>query len=206
MNKKTLIVFTAFLILAMTLTPLALAKPGAEKNNEKFEYFELIVSGEGSGTNEKSWTSPPDGAPPNAVHTRGGGWDTTSVDLVELTVGGETFDLDSDPYSVDYTTTFDIEVHLDEVGDPKTYNIRLTDVVTVYDEDVEIGTLILKIKAVVDFTGAVPTYTGTVMGYGTGDLKGVHISAQDYGLVDPVLLRYLRIGTITGWPDYITNT
>lgn len=189
----------------MLATPLVAAKPGAQKSNDNFEFFSLLCSGEGNGIYEKEWNSPPNSESPNIFHGRGGGWDDSTVDLVELTVGGETFDMTTDPYSVFYTTTFDIESFLDAEGNAKKYNIRLTDVVTVSYEGMEIGTLVLKIVAVVDFTTMPPGYEGTVQGYGTDALKGVHISAQDFGRIDPVLFRYLRVGTITGWPDYITN-
>ena len=39
MNKKILVAFTAFLIVAMMLTPLALAKSWDPKNNDKFQTF-----------------------------------------------------------------------------------------------------------------------------------------------------------------------
>jgi hypothetical protein len=50
------------------------------------------------------------------------------------------------------------------------------------------------------------------MGYGTGALEGVHISAIDLSVIFidltttllPTVL-YGREGTITGWPEDITN-
>ena len=216
MNRKVLVVFVALMAVAMLATPIAVAKPGAEKNNEKFEFFKLLCSGEGTDTYEKGWASPPEGAPPNTFHGRGGGWDASTVRIVELTVGGETFTKITAPYHVDYTTTFDIEVHVDKAGITKSYNIRLTDVVTVYRGTGVIGTLILNIAAVVEFTDGEPSgYAGTVQGYGTEELQGVHISAEDLGVVGvdvvpgnpPVVtVLYARVGTITGWPAEITNT
>lgn len=201
MNRKFLVIAVALMVAAMLATPLVSAKPGAEKSNEKFEYFELVCSGVGSETYESSHASPPDGEPPNVIHGRGGGWVTGST--VELTVGQETFDMESEPYSVDWTTTFDIEVFFDNDGNAKGYNIRLTDIVTVYDEGEAIGTLVLKIIGFIDLTATPPAMGGTVVGYGTEDLKGVHISAVDVGLIGPQL--YSRAGTITGWPGQITN-
>ncbi|NHJ31281.1 MAG: hypothetical protein FK732_00320 [Asgard group archaeon] len=204
MNKKIL-VFVVLMTFSLLLTPLVLAKPGAEKNNDKFEYFELVVSGSGSGTWDREVISPPEGAPPNVIHRRGGGWDPTTVDLVELTVGDEVFTMTTDPYNVDYSTSYDIEIFLDETGTATKYNIRLTDLVTVFDEDEEIGTIVLKIKATVDLSVMPPAYQGTIMGYGTEALKGVHISAEDLGMTAQDPNRYTRIGTITGWPEEITN-
>ena len=204
--KIKMLVVVIMLAFSLLVTPLVLARPGAEKNNDKFQYFELIVSGTGAGIFEKEVISPPEGAPPNSIHRRGAEWDETSVDFVELTVGDEIFSMDTDPYSLDYITSFDIDILLDAEGNPRQYNIRLTDVVTVFDEDVEIGTLVLKITSVVEFTDGAPSgYSGTINGFGTKALKGVHISAEDLGLVNPDPLRYARIGTITGWPAEITN-
>ena len=200
MNKKALL-FLTMLAFSLLLTPVVLAKPGAEKNNDKFEYFNLVCSGTGSGTFEKEVISPPEGAPPNSIHRKGGGWVTG--DTVELTVGTETFDKTTTPYSVDYTTTYDIIIFLDSEGEAKKYNIKLTDVVTLYDEGEVIGTLVLKITAVVGLDETPPSYAGTVIGYGTDALEGVHVSAIDLGGIPPPL--YARVGTITGWPDGITN-
>ncbi|HIJ08979.1 TPA: hypothetical protein HA274_06580 [Candidatus Bathyarchaeota archaeon] len=204
MNRKILFAVASLLVISMMLTPFAFAKPGSEKNNEKFEYFELVCSGTGSGTFEKEVLSPPEGTPPNSIHRKGGGWVTG--DTVELTVGTKTFDTASDPYSIDYTTTYDIEVFLEDDGTAKKYNIRLTDVVTLYYEDMAIGTLVLKITAVVEFTEGAPSgYAGTVNGYGTDALEGVHVSAVDLGVVSAPPPLYARIGTIKGWPEQITN-
>ena len=43
MNKKILLAFTSFLIVAMMLTPLALARPWNPKNNEKFLDYDVVV-------------------------------------------------------------------------------------------------------------------------------------------------------------------
>ena len=192
------------LAVILLATPLVSAVPGDEKSNEKFEYFELLCSGTGDGTSEKSWDTYLHELVKTG-HGRGAGWTTGSV--VELTVGEETFDKTTDPISVDYTTTYDIELRFIE-GVYSYFNIRLTDVVTVYNAGVEIGTLVLKIRATADMTATPPVYKGTVVGYGTGQLAGVHISAVDIGVVGvdvyPSML-YGRVGTITGWPEQITN-
>ena len=91
-------------------------------------------------------------------------------------------------------------------GTNKITFINLVDVATVYDDGVAIGTLVLKLRSTIDFATTPPTYSGTVKGYGTGALEGVRISGVDVGLVDPVNGIFLRTGTITGWPKYVTNT
>ena len=90
MKKKILVaVFLAAVILA---TPLVCAKPASEKNNDKFEYFDLIATGLPDENSDKSWTTPPnaDESEIKTDHSRGGGWITWPSP--ELTVGDKTFD------------------------------------------------------------------------------------------------------------------
>jgi len=198
-NKKLLVVFTAFLIIAIMATPLALANPGAEKNNEKFEYFELLCSGEGDGVMEREWstTNPhlKELELDKTYHTRGGGWITG--DTVELTVGSDTYTMTTTPVSVEWTTTTYVNAIWNNTGPVLRYNIKLTDVVTVYEDSIEVGTLILELKSTI-VPGRDPIYSGVIVGYGTGALKGVKISGMDIGLVGAGL--FLRTGTIAGWP------
>ena len=74
------------------------------KKNEKFEFFELLCSGTTSGDSDKSWYTPPNADPLDnkTQHTRGGGW--TTGEIVELTVGDETFTTDTNSYYVTWTT------------------------------------------------------------------------------------------------------
>ena len=194
------------LAFSLILTPLAIATPGEEKSNEKFEFFELVCSGMMSGTGDRFWYTPPK-APieeNKTTHGRGMGWITG--DTVELTVGEETFTMDTEPYNVTWTTIYDVDLVRNNDGTTKRSNIRLTDVVTVYDADNgTIGTLVLNLKSAIDWATLPPGYSGTVQGYGTEALAGVHISGIDIGLVDPVNGIFMRNGTITGWPEDITN-
>jgi hypothetical protein len=200
-NRKLLVVFVALMAVAMLATPLAVAKPGAEKNNEKFEYFKLVCTGADDGTSDKSWDTYLHDIVKTG-HGRGAGW--TVGPTVALTVGDETFDGSTVPYSVAWDTTYDIEVFFNNDGSIARYNIKLTDVVTVYDEGAEIGTLVLSLTSYIVFEAGAPVkMAGTVVGYGTEELKGVHISAVD--TFDMVNLWYARVGTITGWPAEITN-
>jgi hypothetical protein len=206
MNKKLLGFTLIFVFLAALSAPIVLAKPGAEKNNEKFEYFELVCSGATDGTSERFWYTPPNADPleNKTSHMRDGGWATG--DVVELTVGDETFTMDTATYSVNWTTTFNTNLIRNNDGTQKLTILTLTDVVTLYDGEDEIGTLVLNLKSAIDFSTVPPGYSGTMQGYGTGELEGVHVSGMDVGLIDPVNLLFLRTGTITGWPEYITNT
>jgi hypothetical protein len=189
-NRKILLVVLALaaVLLATPYIGMVSAIPGAEKNNDKFEFFQLVVSGSTSGEFDKIWTNPPDVLPPITVHARGGGWITG--DTIELTIGSVTYTKTSSPVRVDYSTTFDYNGVLKD-GVP-TIKIRLLDIVTVYVNDVAVGTLVLKITAV----GGPSGYSGTIVGYGTEAFEGVHISAID-SVVPP---SYVRIGTIQGWP------
>ena len=205
MKGKIQVLAVVFLIMAMLATPMVVAKPGDEKSNDKFEYFELVCSGAASGESDKFWTTPPnvDASENKTTHARGAGWVTGEV--VELTVGSETFTMVTEPYSVDWTTTYDANIIRHNDGTLKRTIITLTDVLTVYDGEDEIGTLVLNLKSTIDFKTLPPRYSGSVQGYGTGALEGVHVSGVDVGLVDPVNGIFLRTGTITGWPDDITN-
>jgi hypothetical protein len=204
MNKKVLIVI-AILAFSLLLTPLALAKPDTEKNNEKFEYFKLEFDGEQTSAGQE-WNSGPPTGLPKVHHSRG----VTSIafSMVELTVGSETFTMTTVPYSVDYTETFDGEMFFDNEGNYVGWHMRVTDVITVYEDGTPIGTIVLKIPAAVVMDGMEALFKGgSITGYGTLDLKGVHISAVDLGFsgIPPFDVIFGREGTITGWPDYITN-
>jgi hypothetical protein len=206
LNKKIFGILAFVLVFSLMLTPFAIAKPGAEKKNNKFEFFELVCSGSTNGNFDRFWYTPPNADPLDnkTQHSRGGGWTTGNV--VELTIGEETFTMDTSPYNVTWTTTFNTNLIRNNDGTNKLTIIQLTDVVTVYDADNEtIGTLVLNLKSAIDFSTMPPGYSGTMQGYGTGDFRGVKISGIDIGLVDPVNGIFMRNGTITGWPVEISN-
>jgi hypothetical protein len=202
-KKKILGFALAFVFLAMLAAPLVSAKPATERNNDRFEYFKVEFDGmQDPGGQE--WNSPPTGLP-KVHHSRGMPY--SSVSMVELTVGSETFDMTTDPYSVDYTETFDGEIFFDNEGNYIGWHMRVTDVITIYEDETPIGTIVLKIPAIVVIDGMEASIkSGSITGYGTGQLKGVHISAVDLGFSGiPPSYIFGREGTITGWPDYITN-
>ena len=202
-KKKILGFALAFVFLAMLAAPLVSAKPAIEKNNEKFEYFKLEFDGMQDSAGQE-WDSPPTGLP-KVHHSRG--VQTSSVSMVELTVGLEIFDMTTDPYSVDYAETYDGEMFFDNDGNIKGWHMRITDVITVYEDGTPIGTIVLRIPAIVVMDGMEASHKGGIItGYGTGQLKGVHISAVDLGFSGiPPSIIFGREGTITGWPAEITN-
>ena len=202
MNKKILVA-ALLLTLSLLLAPVVFAKPTIEKNNDKFEYFKVEFNGV-LGPSEREWNSPPTGLP-KVHHSRG--TQTSSDDLVELTVRTETFTMTTVPYSVDYTETFDGQIFFDNEGNYVGWHMRVTDVITVYEDGTSIGTIVLKIPVVVVMDGMEALFkSGSITGYGTGELKGVHISGVDLGFSGiPPSVIYEREGTITGWPSEITN-
>ena len=166
------------------------------------QYFELVCSGAAdttTGTEKEIFRD--DVLKMRIIRDRE--WITNST--VELTVGEETFNLTTSPFSVNWTTTFDAKLIFNEDGTNKITFVNLVDVATVYDNGVAIGTLVLKLTSTIDFATTPPTYSGIMKGYGTGALKGVHVYGIDVGLIDPVNGIFLRTGTITGWADSITN-
>ena len=201
--KKKVSIIIAILAFSLLLTPLALAKPNTEKNNDKFEYFKLEFNGI-QGPAEREWNSPPTGLP-KVHHSRG--VLTSSDDILELTVGLETFDMTTEPYSVDYAETFDGQIFFDNDGNYVGWHMRVTDVITVYEDGASIGTIVLKIPVIVVMDGMEAlSKSGSITGYGTGELKGVHISGVDLGFSGiPPSVIYGREGTITGWPAEIIN-
>ena len=204
MNKKILVV-VVMLSFSLLLTPVVLATPDTEKNNDRFEYFKFEFNGV-TGPAEREWNSGPPTGLPKVHHSRG--VLTSSDDIVELTVGSETFDMTTWPYSVDYTETFDGEMFFDNEGNLKGWHMKVTDVITVYEDETPIGTIVLKIPAVIVMDGMEFLFKGgSITGYGTGELKGVHISAVDLGFsgIPPFDVIFEREGTITGWPAEITN-
>ena len=203
MKKKVLIV-TAILAFSLLLTPLALAKPTIEKNNDRFKYFKLEFDGMQDSAGQE-WNSGPPTGLLKVHHSRG--VQTSSVSMVELTVGLEIFDMTTDPYSVDYAETYDGEMFFDNDGNIKGWHMRITDVITVYEDGTPIGTIVLRIPAIVVMDGMEASHKGGIItGYGTGQLKGVHISAVDLGFSGiPPSVIFGREGTITGWPAEITN-
>lgn len=202
MDKRALIVIV-ILAFSLLLTPMVLAQPATEKNNDKFEYFKFEYNGL-QGTAEQEWTSPPTGMP-KVAHSRG--TPINSDGIVELTVGTETFDMTTEPYSVDYTETFDGERFFDNDGAIKGWHMRIITTITVYDEGEPIGTIVIKTQAIVVMGDSGPSIeSAPINGFGTGELKGVHITGIDLGFtVIPPDVIFGREGTITGWPDDITN-
>jgi hypothetical protein len=203
MNKKVLGITIVFLIAAILATPLVSAVPGAEKKNGKFEFFELFCSGAQDTNTGTGWPTflQNNSSLVKTRHLRDRGWITG--DTVNLTVGEKTFNMTSEPYSISYTTTFDLNLVINNDGSVKHQVISLTDVVTLYHNGEPIGTLVIKINPALIVLPAPPRVVGRVVGCGTGALEGVHVSAMDPGGLGGGLFK--RTGTIRGWPEEITN-
>ncbi|MEJ2242808.1 MAG: hypothetical protein P8Y18_11825 [Candidatus Bathyarchaeota archaeon] len=165
----------------LMLTPLALAKPGTTKANEKFLNFMLEPSG-ATGDIMKAWEAG------ETSHARGAEW--INGDTLTLTIGTDVFTMESDPVSIEY---FVKSAEWD--AGPKGTVVRVEETVTIYYGAVPLGTLELSIRSKTSANG----YSGTVVGHGTGDFEGVKICAVDQVVLDPAF-HLARIGTIQGWP------
>ena len=182
--------------------PVWVEHQGTVKCWPNIKYFELVCSGaadETTGTVKEIFCEDV----LKLVIIKDRGWITGEV--VELAVGEETFTPTTEPYSVEWTTTFDAKAFYNEDGTNKITYIELCDVATVFDDGVAVGRLVLKLKSSVDFATTPPTYFGTVNGYGTGALRCVRVSGVDVGLIDPANGIFLRTGAIKNWPEQITN-
>ena len=181
MNKKIFGIFITIFAFSLMLTPLAVAKPGALKTNEKFLNFMLEPSG-ATGDAMKAWEAG------NTSHARGVEW--INGETLTLTIGTDVFTMESEPVSIDYVVT-----SAEWDSGPKGTVVRVEETVTIYYDTVPLGTIELSIRSKSSANG----YSGTVVGHGTGDFEGVKISAVDQVVLDPAF-HLARIGTIQGWP------
>lgn len=86
MNKKILVSLVVLLILSISLTPLAFAKTWMEKNNEKFEVFQVDLATVLEPAN--TMVVGPEDAPNKIMFSR-----VEEMTLYEITVGSKTYSL-----------------------------------------------------------------------------------------------------------------
>ena len=195
MNKKILIAFTSFLILAMMLTPLALASSWDPKNNDKFQTFSTILVP--NVANIATAAANPEYIPsqdnPNKVITS---WVEEPMIDYEITVGTNTYYLGVD---FEYTGV----AVLTAIGAPFTANPpfglivgskqRKFRVDYKYDFDAIPGGIegTLEMLAITAKDGVMHIRNLK----GTGDLQNVKIQATgiEVGLG--------HIGVVLGWPE-----
>lgn len=187
MNKRILLIVIAMLVWSMALTPFVLARPGVEKENEKFLPLQITKIG-GPPVGPVVTINHPE--PPKEPEFR-------RVIIPEGLLYAEIL-IDGDAYylGVDFTyeCTIAIDYHLN--SDPvfgnliadQTYDFTLSGI----DGKLEVLT-------VGKVWGLPPSESwGSSRGYGTGDLEGVKLMAT--GWHEPTG-EVIHMGTITGWPD-----
>lgn len=191
MNKKIFGIIIALLAVSLMLTPLAIAKPGAEKSNDKWQSFELRIVG--SGETGKSWQTPPEPADPKTEHSRDNVWaPATVLSLTVIIDGTEIYDYTSSPTSLDYYALLDAN---NNIGKRQLVTVKET--IRFMDGETELGTLELQVSDFIpdgDFTAM----RGTFVGVGTGVLKGVKVIGTDSLELDPFAV--VRSGTVMNWP------
>jgi hypothetical protein len=194
MNRKSLLIATVFLILAMFLTPLAIANPWAEKNNDKFQsYSATFVFDETYAQNLELQYKPLEDDPNIIVAT----WNENMLDY-HITIDGWTYNLGTDFEHSGYVkrtaigTPF-IYSPFDVSGAP--FGGKLTHSRTEYVFDFSTveggidGTLeMLSLWNIHDESFETSIFSLR----GTGDLKNVQISATS-GLMG-------HEGIVIGWP------
>jgi len=194
-NKKILVMFVALLVLSITLTPFAVAKPWNERNNEKFETFSTTVA----FNFEPILTAiaNPEYVP-SEEHTNKiiYSWEEEAITGYTITVDGDTYYLETDfEYSgVSVTTT---------IGEPFVPNPILGGML-------EGSKTHWRVDYMYDFSAVEGGIDGTIsmralttsgpdrLMYitslqGTGDLKNVKIWATAEGMG--------HLGIVSGWPD-----
>lgn len=186
MNRKILIVI-ALLVWSTALTPLALARSGIEKENEKFLSLQITKIGGPPVSPVVVINRPP---PPKETEFRRMIIPEGLLEA-EILIDGETYYLGVD-FTYEATITIDYHLNLDPVfGNlivDQTYDFTLSGID---------GTLeVLTVGKVWGFPPA--DSWGTSRGYGTGDLEGVKLMAT--GWHEPTG-EIVHAGTITGWPN-----
>ena len=186
--KKKCLLFVTILTFSLLVMPIALAKPGAEKSNENFLDFELIITGAADEETGEEWQTPPEPADPKTTHVRDRDW----VDAVPiLTIDGDTYSEISSPISISYEGAIDVDTNLKETGDIS--HVRVTEIITFYNLGEEIGTLEISVTDM-----GKDGFSGTFVAHGTDALKGVKVIGTDAIAFPP--LQIVRSGTITNWP------
>jgi hypothetical protein len=195
MKKKKLVILL-LLTLSFTLIPFAVAKPGEEKNNEKFQYFKLYLQGRNAGDGDRwycppkytgpppppspaGYLYPPDG--PMIFQVRGSNW---NEEVVEVTVGTETL------YPVDYFASVSWTIHR-VLG-----RIIVLVKETVVFEDGSTLVIVAHGNNPLPFGTWDKEFTPTFTGHGTGYLQGVSISGICLGGGGTLI----REGTVKDWP------
>ena len=169
MKKKIAVLAITVLALAMFVPMVGLAYAG--KGQEKLS-FVLTLNGGITGLEN------PPRETDGITHYDGMLWDTTDNTPANLLL-----EIDGDPIDiVDYTFRGDMAL-------TKTGISTMHAIDTIFFEDG--STIVLKVQ------DHIPTYEGTINGYGTDNLEGVKVTGTTLGDGEG---NFVRSGIIMGWP------
>ena len=188
MNNKILVSFTAFLIVAIMLTPLALAKPWtAPKNNAKFKPFSAVVV---PGASLRVVEYIPSEENPNKIVNS---WVEEPMTAYFITVDTVTYSLGTD---FEYTG-FAVYTAIGDEFTPNAFGLLQGDKVNHFR--VEYMYDFIDGPSGIDGTLQMLAITSSSEGMhirslqGTGDLQNVQIQATAAGLT--------HTGIVSGWPE-----
>jgi len=193
--RKTLLIATVLLIIAILATPLAVAKPWQEKNNDKFQTFEvaLVPNVANIMAAAANPTYIPSEDNPNKIIYS---WVEEPMVAYTINVGSNTYNLGTD---FEYTGV----AVLTQIGAPFTPNPALFDILMGSKQRM------FRVDYMYDFSAVPGGLEGTLTMLaitaedgvmhirstrGTGDLQNVQIQATSPG-------GFAHLGIVQGWPD-----
>jgi len=184
MKKKILLLAVSVLILTMTLTPFALAKPSAEKNNPKFLSFLWHSENGGHIGTDVVKTNPPWADPEEIIvtHTQAT-WALNDFFDNYVQIG------DDDPITI-YAEDYEGNLYVQTVATSPTsgaLNYRVYDKV-MWGEGNYIEIMCLE-RATYDTSGPIPEFyaSGTFNGNGVIAGQKVQVMGIREGFVDPAI-------------------
>jgi len=183
MNKKILVIVAAMMVLSITFTPLALAKPGQKTDDKKLDF---VLSMEGpivstDDDNTRKWESGD-----KLTHARGAPWIAA---YLEVTLGSEVISADYLSYEVELASNFLLGVRL---------HVQAKETVYIW-KDIAKTELrgYIELNTNDNFFLADPS-SGTFSGHGMVDDQKVKVSGVSTGYVIPPTRFLTRAGTIMG--------
>ena len=195
MNRKFLVFAVALMVGAMLSTPLAMAMPWDEKNNEKFQTFETSFIpnlGNIMAAAENPLYIPSEDSPNKIIYS----WVEEPMIAYTINVGSHTYNLGTD---FEYTGV----AVLTQIGAPFTPNPALGNILMGSKE------VKFRVDYMYDFSAIEGGLEGTIEMLaitakegimhirslrGTGDLQNVQIQATSPG-------GFAHIGVVSGWPE-----
>jgi len=195
MNKKILLALTAFLIIAMMATPLALAKPWTNlKNNDKFQTFSVtLVPNVGNilAAVANPEYIPLEENPNKIIYT----WIEEPMTAYTIDVGSNSYSLGTD---FEYTGVAVLtQIGAPFIPNPAMFNILVGSKETKFRVNYKYD--FSAVEGGIDGTLEMLAITANPRGMhirslrGTGDLQNVQIQATGVGMT--------HTGIVIGWPE-----